>query len=337
MKLLISTLLVCTILLSGCSQTANSDNLESLTSTISSSSDDTSSDDELEFITLESGIEALILDFEDGTVGLVEKTENGIKISYHVNSATYFNAENFKTTADRFSTHAKEYSAKYGFKLENFMVGYLENEESQYAITNHDDEQFKFVNFIDGTIDYYPYITSEQEITKTDDTPPTKTDKAVKIPQGMYKVGSEILAGEYLIIPESSDRSSYVEVSADSSGKSIVTNENVKTFFFVSVLDGQYLTVKNGTLTNTAELGSLGDILDFSDGYHQGHYRVGIDMPAGEYKITPYEGASTYYEVSKDSFGKSIITNDNIKAQSYITVSDGQYLKFSRAVATKVD
>lgn len=61
--------------------------------------------------------------------------------------------------------------------------------------------------------------------------------------------------------------------------------------------------------------------------YIGGMYKIGVDMPAGEYLITSSEG---YLEVASDSTGNldSIITNDNYTNRIYITVQDGQYLKF---------
>lgn len=58
-------------------------------------------------------------------------------------------------------------------------------------------------------------------------------------------------------------------------------------------------------------------------------YKVGIDFPAGEYKVTS-NGGDSYIEVSRDSSHNmsSIISNDLFTGDRYIQVSDGQYLKF---------
>lgn len=61
-------------------------------------------------------------------------------------------------------------------------------------------------------------------------------------------------------------------------------------------------------------------------------YKVGTDIPAGEYIIFS-DNSMSYVEVAKDSEGtvESIITNDNFEGEKYITVEDGQYLKLSAA------
>ena len=62
--------------------------------------------------------------------------------------------------------------------------------------------------------------------------------------------------------------------------------------------------------------------------YTDGQYKVGTDIPAGEYLAI----GTGYIELAADSLGKnsSIIFNDNInEAQRYIEARDGEYLKIS--------
>lgn len=59
-----------------------------------------------------------------------------------------------------------------------------------------------------------------------------------------------------------------------------------------------------------------------------GTYKVGTDIPAGEY-IVEAERSLCYIEVASDSSGEfdSIVANDNITTHTYVTVEDGQYFK----------
>lgn len=144
------------------------------------------------------------------------------------------------------------------------------------------------------------------------------------IKAGMYKVGSDIPAGEYLV--QSTGASCYIQVSSDSSGTldSIVSNDNVTTHTYITVEDGQYFEVKFGKFmdANKAEAftpvnGELGE----------GTYKVGKDIKAGEYKIRS-DGSSAYFQVSKDSKNtlNSIVSNDNFTGEKYVTIADGQYI-----------
>jgi len=66
-------------------------------------------------------------------------------------------------------------------------------------------------------------------------------------------------------------------------------------------------------------------------------YKVGQDIPAGEYFLVP-EGLA-YFQVSKDSTGslESIIANDNFSGTRYVTVSEGQYLEIRSAKMISAD
>lgn len=68
--------------------------------------------------------------------------------------------------------------------------------------------------------------------------------------------------------------------------------------------------------------------------YGAGTYKVGTDMPAGEYKLTTNSGRMGYWKVTASSAPDAqIIGNDNFTSSTYVTVSDGQYLEIERCVA----
>ena len=88
--------------------------------------------------------------------------------------------------------------------------------------------------------------------------------------------------------------------------------------------------------------GSSGDVGTSDEGgrpygtgtYGDGMYKVGTDIPAGEYKLTASSGTLGYWEVTNSSTANAdIVGNDNFSGSTYVTVSDGQYLKLERCVA----
>lgn len=70
--------------------------------------------------------------------------------------------------------------------------------------------------------------------------------------------------------------------------------------------------------------------------YPEGMYKVGVDIPAGEYVAYPtsnkYKG---YFCISSDANQDNIITNDNFGGQRYFSISEGQYLELNRCEAYK--
>lgn len=176
--------------------------------------------------------------------------------------------------------------------------------------------------------------TSSNDSTK--EAAPTKEASPTPIPEpdvwikaGTYKVGVEIEAGEYLVVATGTN--CYIEVDKDSSGtfESIVSNENTSTRVYYTLLDGQYFKVRGGKF---AKVDDIAPYEPENGVYEQGMYLVGKDIPAGEYKITA-NASNCYLEVDKDSYNifNSIISNENISLgeSTYITISDGQYIKFN--------
>lgn len=132
-------------------------------------------------------------------------------------------------------------------------------------------------------------------------------------------------AGEYVVI---SNGDSYIELASDSTGNfsSIIANDVFKNRSVITVQDGQYLKVQRGTIYAVKDAPKV----ELKNGMLPScMYKVGIDFPAGEYKVTS-NGGDSYIEVSRDSSHNmsSIISNDLFTGDRYIQVSDGQYLKF---------
>lgn len=142
-----------------------------------------------------------------------------------------------------------------------------------------------------------------------------------------YKVGVDIPEGEYIIYADNA--MGYLEVSKDSSGTidSIITNSNISYNEIISVSNGQYLKMTSCYAVPISENPPV-------DASGEGTFKVGLHIPAGEYKVEVDSNNSVgygYIQVSSDSKGylSSIISNDNFEGSKYITVEDGQYLTLS--------
>ncbi len=154
-----------------------------------------------------------------------------------------------------------------------------------------------------------------------------KEPEVVKYKASTYKVGTDIPAGEYVLFSDNSF-GAYFEITKDSSGSldSIIANNNFFTNSIVTISEGQYFTMTGCYAVKS------GDAL-IVDTTGDGMFKVGIHIPAGEYKLEVSEDAFGfgYYEVSSTSEHNlnSIVANDNFEGATYITVSAGQYLTLS--------
>lgn len=185
--------------------------------------------------------------------------------------------------------------------------------------------------------------TTTEEATEAEETTTAQAEDATDAPteapteaaatvditkEGTYKVGVDIAAGEYCIFAMDSNFGGYYSVNADSVGDSIIGNENFDYNAFVTVSDGQYLEL-NRAMAIPAEQIAGSPYAIMTDG--EGEFRIGIDLPAGEYKLESTDEIDGYYCVYDSSAPDApIVTNENFSGQSYVTVSDGQYLLLSR-------
>lgn len=73
--------------------------------------------------------------------------------------------------------------------------------------------------------------------------------------------------------------------------------------------------------------------------FGEGVYRVGKDIPAGEYQLKATGKYGGFFRITKDSTRAfdSIVSGDNFRNNTYITVIDGQYLELDSCVAEKVE
>jgi len=166
--------------------------------------------------------------------------------------------------------------------------------------------------------------------------PSAPSDEPVTYDPGMYEVGAEIPAGEYILIFDG-DYSAYFEIDSDTSGAlgSIIANDNFDSTSIVTVKKGQYFTVKDAYFMLLKDLGDQ-DLT--GDEWGEGMYKVGLTLPAGKYKLIADEGETAYVEIDSNSSHvlDSIVTNDNFENSKTVTVKKGQYLKVSRATIQRI-
>ncbi len=154
---------------------------------------------------------------------------------------------------------------------------------------------------------------------------------------GMYKVGRDLPAGEYVL--EGKTIYAYYRLTSDSTGDSdsYLASGYVDARGYLTLEEGQYLELDDCV---AAPVDLAGPYQVENNEYPAGIYKVGYDLPAGEYEILPTdEEYDAYMAVLSGSSGTfdDIVTNDNFDKKIYVTVSDGQYLEISRGVARPVE
>lgn len=159
-----------------------------------------------------------------------------------------------------------------------------------------------------------------------------------KFGPGTYEVGKDIPAGEYEVL-----WSSYVSILTDKSildgGEIIDLADGFSIIRYVEVNDGEFLKIEDDDEINQSENGEECFVYpadEFppyeSDIYILGTYKVGKDIPAGNYKVTLVDGETSGY-VAREEYpiGKNArtIVSANIKGPTDLLLEEGEYVKLS--------
>ena len=157
---------------------------------------------------------------------------------------------------------------------------------------------------------------------------------------GSYIKG-DIPADEYAFIKFSGSGSYYCE--KDGAGN-IVDNENFDSFGYVKVHAVGNLET-DGVLIKTSAFDKLGvkgakeiyeKLNDQSDWNQSGYYKVGTDIEPGKYVVESM--GSGYWAIMTGPVSNSdIVDNDNFNGKATINLSNGRYLKLSKATITKAN
>ena len=201
----------------------------------------------------------------------------------------------------------------------------------------------------DGTeysyMDDFEKIMEAAERKSSDDAEdpgePNETSESTPTPEptptiasyggGTLKVGTDMPEGEYIAL-STSDYGGYFSVNSDANGTDIIYNSNFEYCSILTVYNGEYLELSRARVypfdqwcaQNSIDLSRAG-----------GMYKVGVTLPAGEYLLTATSEFGGYYCIYPDSRHQEIIANNNFEGQTYVNVTDGQYLTLTRCVISQ--
>lgn len=162
------------------------------------------------------------------------------------------------------------------------------------------------------------------------------SDITIPYQAGFYHVGVDIPEGKYCLQANQTNISEgvyFIRQSSDIDSTTIDCDAFCDRDY-ISVSNGQYLEVKYSSFIPANNVSRL---FPSNGKYKASEYRVGIDIPAGKYIITPYKDEEAYVALHKDVGNNiyGIITNANISSPHTISVYDGQYLQVERGSIIK--
>lgn len=143
----------------------------------------------------------------------------------------------------------------------------------------------------------------------------------------VYKVGVDIPAGEYKVYPNGGR--GYFAICTDANCDDIVRNENFNGQMYININHGQFLELVRCYAVPVAEAPKYNAN---SGVYGDGEYKVGVEIPAGEYRVIAEAGQRGYYAIEKPKYNgdRDIISNNNFTNAAYVSVQNGQILNLTR-------
>ena len=149
---------------------------------------------------------------------------------------------------------------------------------------------------------------------------------------GVYQVGKDLPAGDYYIEIEASPEdtaSTYLYVlypDGSLSDNTAIRTSGGDTFGFLSVKDGQYLKIIGGRMISASNISPV-------ESTGNGMYRVGVDLPAGEYTLrsTKEKGGRAAVLTDLSFSEESTRFHQQFTGEIVVTVEEGEYLEFYNA------
>ena len=125
----------------------------------------------------------------------------------------------------------------------------------------------------------------------------------------------------------------YLEITRNPN-RDIINNDNFKNCRYIETRDGEYLRTQG--LVTFYPVDKAPKLEISFDNIPEGHYKVGKDIPAGEYKI--HSQPNGYFAVLKNSHTNDFIANGFIPSVEtrYVKVDNGQYFQLKNATAELV-
>lgn len=149
---------------------------------------------------------------------------------------------------------------------------------------------------------------------------------------GTYIVGSDLPAGEYVLVAKRGPKSGYWCVYTDLGRREAVGNSLFESFEYVSVSKGEVLEVSGATLSSSGR-SVMGPGERLTRG---GRVKVGKDIPSGVYLLTQTGGDFGYYAIYESSRpGATPVQSNCFENREYAKVERGQYLEWSNSTVER--
>lgn len=194
-------------------------------------------------------------------------------------------------------------------------------DDEEYTLVAYDSgNSYQVFDTLNGQYIYFDHgkiypISEAPEVKKTEDG---------AYPEGIYNVGVQLPAGEYVCKGDYISLETFVDLTGEYDSN-LGYSSGAKSAI-ITVDEGQYIKSVWGDIYPI----ELTEDLKSKDGvYLDGMYKVGFHMPAGTYKLKA-DANSAYAQIYNDSYQSR--REDELaiaEPETTFTVKDGQYVRIS--------
>lgn len=159
--------------------------------------------------------------------------------------------------------------------------------------------------------------------TKIESIPPkgSKPESSEQLKSGVYKIGTDLLPGEYILLSDNSD--GYFAICSDAGCNNILANNRFGYITYITAYENTYLELDSCVAIPYTDDFSFNPI---ENGWTDGVFKCGKDIPCGEYVLIS-DTSNGYYAFLSGTDGSNIIANDKFGSIAYVNVSENTYLE----------
>lgn len=199
-----------------------------------------------------------------------------------------------------------------------------ESVEVQEASENTEEsEESKDENTVESTVGEDSKDYSDADVSKS-------FADSYLVSDGKYLVGVDLPAGDYIIygnnfLFDGILTGSYKIYASSAADAKKICSKTVGNWSFISLEDGQYIDLNRCYLYDISKTDLVNTKTD-------GEFRVGIDIPAGEYRLRETSSLNCYSVDSGYTAYDKTVGFHMVDGQDYVTVEDGQLLDLTGCV-----
>ncbi|ERJ11207.1 hypothetical protein [Haloplasma contractile] len=143
---------------------------------------------------------------------------------------------------------------------------------------------------------------------------------------GTYKVGTDLVAGEYYLVSNEDEEGKLKINECDESCSKVLVDKEFSNNYYVAVTEGHSITVEGAVMYSVNHKPNPGITYISSMTIEEGMYKVGTDIPEGSYMLDNIDQTGYFKILSGLGKDATIIDEGSINLNVSKHLAKGQYI-----------